>query len=272
MLKPITKLSISVVLLLLLITSVEARKWTSSDGRFSVEAEYVAATDTSVQLKKSDGTVINIPLAKLSEQDKQHIATLSKASVPTSDSSSEEAKVLLEKKGVRLSTYGLSLPAETELATGLKGITKNRRELVMAGRKLTIAQQRVNEAKQRIIGLTQLNVRLNAQLTTVNPQNITLNNKLVGALNANASQIELLHTIEKEAEKLVRAERTSMIEIREAYLTVILKLREQADTIQDTYEKLAADPQVTSAITELNKTATRPLEVTPSSSFLRSLK
>jgi hypothetical protein len=193
MTKRLIPFGVVAMLLLLCLASAEARKWTSSDGRFTVEADYVDATTKSVRLKKVDGKIISIPISKLSKEDQQHVATLPKASVPaSSDLSPEQAKELLEKKGVRVASLSLSLRAESKLSTGLKDLFKNRRKLAIAGRKLTITQQRINEAKHRAIMLTQLNVRLNAQLTAVSPQNVTLNNKLVGAINVNVGQIRLV--------------------------------------------------------------------------------
>lgn len=56
---------------------IAAREWNSADGQFSIQAEFVSADETSVALKKDeDGTLINVPLAMLSEADQAHIRTL----------------------------------------------------------------------------------------------------------------------------------------------------------------------------------------------------
>ena len=49
------------------------RTWTSSNGRFSVEAELVDVEDGKAQLKKSDGQVIGVPLLSLSAADREHV-------------------------------------------------------------------------------------------------------------------------------------------------------------------------------------------------------
>jgi len=51
-------------------TSVFARKWTDSTGTHTVEAEFLGITDGNVRLKKEDGTVLNVPLEKLSTADR----------------------------------------------------------------------------------------------------------------------------------------------------------------------------------------------------------
>ena len=50
-------------------TPVSARKWTSSDGKFSVEAELVEAKNGNVRLKRRDGKDITVPVSRLSKED-----------------------------------------------------------------------------------------------------------------------------------------------------------------------------------------------------------
>lgn len=47
------------------------RVWKDSSGKFSVTAFFQSANDQSVRLAKTDGTIVEIPVEKLSEQDKQ---------------------------------------------------------------------------------------------------------------------------------------------------------------------------------------------------------
>ncbi len=46
-----------------------AREWTDSTGKYKVEAEFVAVKDGKVQLRKSDGTIVAVPIERLSESD-----------------------------------------------------------------------------------------------------------------------------------------------------------------------------------------------------------
>jgi hypothetical protein len=50
-----------------------ARKWTSSDGNFSIEADLVAFADGQVTLKKADGETISVPIARLSAADRRFV-------------------------------------------------------------------------------------------------------------------------------------------------------------------------------------------------------
>jgi outer membrane protein assembly factor BamB len=50
------------------------RTWTDSSGAHKIRARLVEVVDKQVQLKKSDGTVISVPLEKLSELDQKWLA------------------------------------------------------------------------------------------------------------------------------------------------------------------------------------------------------
>jgi len=51
-----------------------SRTWTDSTGNYRVRATFVEVKDGRVQLRKTDGTVIGVPLERLSETDQQWIA------------------------------------------------------------------------------------------------------------------------------------------------------------------------------------------------------
>jgi uncharacterized protein (TIGR03067 family) len=69
---------VAVAAMAFLMTQATARTWTSSDGKYKVEAELVAHDDRAVTLKKTDGTTISVPLARLSQADRDHLAKLGK--------------------------------------------------------------------------------------------------------------------------------------------------------------------------------------------------
>jgi hypothetical protein len=53
-----------------------ARKWTDITGKFSVEADFVESAAGQVTLKRPDGGLIRLPLARLSDADQQHVRSL----------------------------------------------------------------------------------------------------------------------------------------------------------------------------------------------------
>jgi formylglycine-generating enzyme required for sulfatase activity len=72
----VMKSSYSVVALLVMVVCVPtalARKWTESTGKYTVEAEFVDFKDGKVRLKKESGTVVAIPLERLSAADQEWV-------------------------------------------------------------------------------------------------------------------------------------------------------------------------------------------------------
>jgi CubicO group peptidase (beta-lactamase class C family) len=53
-----------------------ARKWSDANGKFSVEAELVEVKAGKVVLKKAGGAEISVPLARLSQGDRQYLESL----------------------------------------------------------------------------------------------------------------------------------------------------------------------------------------------------
>ncbi len=49
------------------------RTWTSTSGKFSIEAAFVSKAGDKVKLKKADGTIITVEAEKLSEDDQEWI-------------------------------------------------------------------------------------------------------------------------------------------------------------------------------------------------------
>lgn len=66
-------------LALVLVASLESpafsRQWADASGQFTVEAELVDVRDGNVQLRRQDGSVISLPLRRLSETDRRFLAS-----------------------------------------------------------------------------------------------------------------------------------------------------------------------------------------------------
>ena len=58
--------------------SAQVRTWTDSTGAFAVEAEFQGFSNRRIVLKKSDGTVVKVPLDRLSAADQAILKELSK--------------------------------------------------------------------------------------------------------------------------------------------------------------------------------------------------
>ncbi|MDZ7617548.1 MAG: SHD1 domain-containing protein, partial [Patescibacteria group bacterium] len=60
-----------------------ARTWTDTTGTYRIEAEFVDVVEGKVHLKRADGSVIAVPLDKLSDADRDHIKRLLAESLKT---------------------------------------------------------------------------------------------------------------------------------------------------------------------------------------------
>ncbi len=54
------------------------RTWRDAEGKYSVEAVLLDKTDTTVRLKKADGNVVTVPIARLSKEDRDFLDNLKK--------------------------------------------------------------------------------------------------------------------------------------------------------------------------------------------------
>jgi WD40 repeat protein len=66
-----------------------AREWSSTGGRFTVEAEFVRIDGSKVILKKPDGTLVPVEFEKLSDVDQQYVQTLTDGVIPSGNPRSE---------------------------------------------------------------------------------------------------------------------------------------------------------------------------------------
>lgn len=63
----------AVGILVVLAPTALARKWTDATGTYTVEARLLDFVDGKVRLKKEDGSIIRLPLEKLSQEDQRFI-------------------------------------------------------------------------------------------------------------------------------------------------------------------------------------------------------
>ena len=64
--------------------TADAREWISRDGKYRVEAELLAVEEDQVVLRRQDGTVIRVPLDRLSYSDVKYVSEALQASTTVS--------------------------------------------------------------------------------------------------------------------------------------------------------------------------------------------
>ncbi len=74
-----TLLLVSLAICLVTPARVDAREWTDQSGAYRIEAELVDVQKGVARLRRPDGSIVSVPLGKLSEADQQFIAQRSAA-------------------------------------------------------------------------------------------------------------------------------------------------------------------------------------------------
>ncbi|QDU73926.1 hypothetical protein Pan97_09260 [Bremerella volcania] len=262
-------MSLTAVLLLLVASIASARTWKSADGGYSVEAELVKVDGDKVALKRADGQVITVPLNRLSTEDQQFIKS---QDMPEAEGAMEgDPRKALEAKGLRALSRGLILDDETKFSKDERDSSKLKRVLFTKDKELATIKKQEEMIRARMTQMTQANVQFNAQLTQLGPNDITLNNRLVGAINANVAQIRLMEQQLEGIEKATKAARAEASKAREDYIEHILALRKQADAINNRYAELAADPDVKKTVSQLNSDPDNSYELGASTAFKSAL-
>jgi hypothetical protein len=62
--------------------TVNARIWKDATGKFEIDAEFISLVGDNVELKSTDGRILKLPLAKLSEADRAVAMELAKTAAP----------------------------------------------------------------------------------------------------------------------------------------------------------------------------------------------
>lgn len=82
--------------------SVEAlpmRTWNDSTGAFSVEAQFAGVEQGKAMLKKADGKIVGVPLERLSQEDREFVASQSGAKKKATKSGPREVRELSHDNG-----------------------------------------------------------------------------------------------------------------------------------------------------------------------------
>ncbi len=196
------------------------------------------------------------------------VASLAMSSVVFADEAA--AKEVLEQHGIRVFKDELLLQSETELGKSLREVTKLRRDLVAKARDEGRLQAESETILKAINSLKQKHTQLSAQLANINQNNVTLNNKLVGALNTIRGQLDQLTQKHQKHSDTVDEARSETMQAREVFLQLVLDMRKLADGTAEEVATLANNTEVQVAIAELNQSVEQPYELALSRGFTRN--
>lgn len=181
---------------------------------------------------------------------------------------SDDVKRKLFDAGVRVSSAGATLSAESELSRGLRDEKKLRRNIVSA-------QKRYEDHKHSM-GLLDIQIaKLNQQLTGLNSQlanvsDVVTNNRLVGAINTLEARLRLLY---QQKEKLSKSEsdvHANISKARDAFVAQVLTMREIADNLIREYQR--PDRTTSSLLRQYNQLNNSNVSLEPTSVFEANLR
>ena len=106
--------------LFLAIASAQAETWTDTTGKFSVEASFKGVVDASVVLEKVDGSVIRVPISRLSDESKRNAKLLFEQMRPATKPLSEQATTLHDEGKLIIPGY----PLDSDLKTAMDFVSQ----------------------------------------------------------------------------------------------------------------------------------------------------
>ena len=105
-----------------------ARKWSDANGKFSVEAEFVEVKADNVVLRKAGGSEITVPVARLSQVDRQYLESLGNPAPaqaePTADKRIGDLLKRVSQQSDVPAIAGAIVTSEGLAAFGVTGVRK----------------------------------------------------------------------------------------------------------------------------------------------------
>lgn len=106
------------------VSQAELRTWKSSSGRFSVEAELLGLKDGKARLNKKDGSVVEVPLSSLSEEDRRYVKDrLHDIEEEKAEEPDEPIAGKIDKSEISMKLVRLDLPKPTNRRGHLSAAT-----------------------------------------------------------------------------------------------------------------------------------------------------
>jgi len=136
----------------------ELRTWTSKDGKYTVDAEFVRAAGNLVWLKRADGRTISVPLYRLSTEDQSLVSALAAQPSGSGSTSVDTARPprldIFVKKSKRTRKDGTDYDNESQsvsLSIRVRNREVTRGFTGLKARVYVIAQSASNKREYRVI-------------------------------------------------------------------------------------------------------------------------
>lgn len=181
-----------------------------------------------------------------------------------------DAKATLENAGLKVTSGRLSLREGDELERSVRELVKQKKAMMAADREVFSAQRNVDDVQEQINELKRQHTNLSAELAKV--VDTLSNNRIVGALNVIAGQIEELVEQRSQRDDELNEARKKAAEIRDDYVQQLASIPAKADSVATKWSELAADATVKSAVEAVNQAIGRKFSLEPPASLAACLK
>ena len=179
------------------------------------------------------------------------------------DSSPQE---VLKSKELVATGMVYALPAEAEIADGMKNLRTVKKKVDDDAKARKQLEGKLSIAKNAISQWEYQRIQLNAKLAKVT--DAAENNHLIAQINILSDQIKQVEDIRKDLESQLNGIGT---EDDTNYVNSVIDLNGKADEAAKTYAELAKDPQVKSALADINKSGHGTFRIGPNQTFIASL-
>ncbi len=178
-----------------------------------------------------------------------------------------DLKETAKRLGVKIATPFVLLPDELNWIKDLSKSQKLRKDLILAVKDENAVNAQILQMKLTITQMRTQQVTLNAQLASINPNDVASNNRLVGALRAMDGQMDLIQEQQTQKEEQQKTARAKTNTAREAYVQLIIDMRKRVDVILADYETHAALPEIQEFLAAIEKASGKKYDLGPSPQF-----
>lgn len=177
-----------------------------------------------------------------------------------------QAKAALEAAGFKVSVTGISLQAEADFAKQVRDILIVRKTFLNVEKELAATEAELDLLEAQMNALKGEEIKLNGALAA-GGLNVENHNRLVGALNAIAGQLDLGLQQKGKANDKVKQARAKANESREAYIERLLAVRTEADKVQQLWSKASTDAKNQAALNKVNEVLKKGITFKPTPVF-----
>ena len=227
-----------------------------------------------VVIKGKDGVEKTLDQKMLSQDDQNFLSMFAAAGGADDGGGATMSKAQKEKlkeMGLRLARDEFSFLSERELKSEISKALKTKKKLI--GFELQLQQLRVNhlQAQNQMVMLRQKDVQLNNMLSRPN-LSVSENNKLIGQINSNQSQMELLRTGTDKLESNIKEGQSFVNKAREEFVEQLLGVRKLSDTFDQKAIDMKGNDDFNAILGDIEETLGRKMSPIGESKSLARLR